>query len=296
MNKSAIIFCLFLAGVLTTGCASVKVQGPVLKNPAPKVAAVQEKAKKEKPSFSLPQTLGGAISSDSWIIYPDKEQEEFKGHVLYDNGTYVFQADYALSDRKKSTFSASGNVFVKQAPPQGPVYEVWADSGFYNYESQKGVLQSQPNKFVRLHYTDTDRVLTRAQARKADFDVQKQTYNLYTDVTLRRPTQFGLATVTADKLSVRQKDEYALLQGNAKVTTPNHSLSAQTIEFDGKNDRSYAYGSRVLGTGKTEEGIFSIIADRAELANTSRKIAFKGKVAGWVVSDEINKSEVNDKF
>ncbi len=296
MNKLNFLFILSSFSLLTTACTGVKKEGPVLKNPAPKVKAAQQKVQKEKPSFSIPQTLGGVVSSDSWVIYPEKEQEEFKGNVYYDNGTYTFRSDYALSDRKKSTFSASGNLFVKQAPPQGPVYEAWADSGFYNYATQKGALQAGKGKFVRLNYTDTDRVLTRAQARKADFDVKQQTYNLHTDVTLRRPTQFGLATVTADSLSVRQKDEYALLKGNAKVTTPNHSLSAQTIEFDGKNDRSYAYGSRVLGTGKTEEGLFAIIADRAELANTSRKISFTGKVAGWVVSDEINKSEVNDKF
>ena len=296
MTKRFYLFSFVLGAFITAGCAGIKAQGPVLKNPAPKVAAAKEKAKQKKPSFEVPQTLGGIVSSDSWVVYPEKEQEEFKGHVAYDNGVYTFRSDYALSDRKKGSFSARGNVYLKQAPQQGPVYEAWADRGFYNYTTAKGELRSDKNHFVRLEYTDTDNVLTHAQARRADFNVNTQTYNLYQDVTIRRPTEFGLATVTADKLSVRQADEYALLEGNAKVSSPSHSFTAQTIEFDGKNNRSYAYGSRVLGQGKMEEGTFAIIADRAELENESRKISFKGKVAGWIVSDQINKAEINDKF
>lgn len=295
MNKH-FYFILLTAPFVLAACTGIKAQGPVLKNPAPKVAQAKEKAKQKKPSFQAPQTLGGAVSSDSWIVYPEKEQEEFKGNVYYDNGVYTFRSDYALSDRKNSTFSASGHVYIKQAPPQGPVYEAQADNGWYNYATSKGELKANKNQFVRLKYTDTDRVTTHAQARRADFNVNAQTYNLYKNVTIRRPTEYGLATVTADKLSVRQADEYALLEGNTKVTTPNHTFTAQTMEFDGKNNRSYAYGSRVLGQGKMEEGTFAIIADRAELENESRKISFKGKVAGWIVSDQINKAEVNEKF
>lgn len=297
MKKSIYFFPFLLLPLLAAGCASVKMEGPVLKNPVPKVVKATEKAKEKKPTFEVPKTLGGIVSSDSWVIYPEKEQEEFKGHVYYDNGVYTFRSDYALSDRKKGTFSASGNVYIKQAPAQGPVYEAQADSGFYNYTSATGELRStNKNNFVRLKYTDIDHITTNAQARRATFNINNQTYNLYQNVTLRRPTEYGLATVTADKLSVRQGDEYAILEGNAKVTTPNHSLTAQTIEFDGKNNRSYAYGSRVLGQGKMEEGTFAIIADRADLDNESRKVSFKGKVAGWIVSDEINKAEINDKF
>ena len=41
---------------------------------------------------------------------------------------------------------------------------------------------------------------------------------------------------------------------------------------------------------------FAVIADRAEAENETRLLSLKGKVQGWLVSDEINKAEINDKF
>ncbi len=295
MNKTR-IFSLTLIAALTAGCAGVKTQGPALKNPAPKLAQAKDTLKKKKPSVNMPQTLGGIVSSDSWIVYPEKQQEEFKGRVSYDNGVYVFRSDYALSDRAKNTFSAAGNIYIKQAEKGSPVYEARADKGFYNYKTANGRLTANPGRFVHLVYTDVNGTATRAQARKAAFNVNAQTYNLYEDVTVTRPTQQGTATVKADRVSARQADQYAVLEGNASLSTPQYSLTADTIVLDGKNNQSYAYGSRALARGTTEQGTFALIADRAEAENESKKIRFTGNVQGWLVSDEINQADVNDKF
>lgn len=295
-KKSSVFYYLLVCLFAAAGCTGIKKEGPVLKNPAPKITKAQDKLKKEKKSFTAPKTLGGIVASDSWVLYPEKEQEEFKGNVSYDNGVYSFRADYALSDRSRNTFSASGNVYLKQAPKDGPVYEARAEKGSYNYQTGQGNLQAGAGQFIHLTYMDTQGIVTKSQARKADFDINSQTYNLYNDVTVTRPTQYGQATVTADKISVRQADEYALLQGNARVATPQHSVTAQTIEIDGKNNRSYAYGSRVLAQGKLEEGVFAVIADKAEAENETRKIHLQGNVSGWLVSDQINQAEINDKF
>ena len=104
------LFILFSIPWLAAACATVKQEGPAVPAPGPKISRAKDALKRKTPKFNAPQTLGGLIASDSWTVYPEKQQEEFKGHVSYDNGVYTFRADYALSDRAKSTFSAAGNI------------------------------------------------------------------------------------------------------------------------------------------------------------------------------------------
>ena len=139
-------FVLFLlaalpAAFLLSGCKTVRAEGPTLKIPPAKPHLDQAKhslKNKKDAAATLPPVLGGLVSSDSWVIYKDKQQEEFKGNVSYDNGVYAFRSDYALSERAQSRFSASGNVYLKQVEPNGPVYQAYADRARYNYKTQKG--------------------------------------------------------------------------------------------------------------------------------------------------------------
>ena len=73
---------------LLSGCRTVRTQGPEVKVPPTKPRLMQAKhsLKQKTSATKMPQVLGGLVQSDSWVIYKDKEQEEFKGHVSYDNG------------------------------------------------------------------------------------------------------------------------------------------------------------------------------------------------------------------
>lgn len=289
----------FLAAALAAGCVTVKKEGPSLPAAKPALSRAQktlQDKKSKRLSNNVPPVLGGIVKSDSWVIYKDKEQEEFKGNVAYDNDAYKFRSDYALSDRKKGSFSASGRVYLKQTGEKGSFYEAQADRGHYNYNTQKGALYADKGKRLKLVYRDEQGDVSTARAQKADFDLNKKLYNLYGNVVITRPSPKGLVTLKAQKVNADQLAEKAVLEGDAQLTTPDYSLTAQTIVFDGKNNHSYAYGSRPLARGKTEQGTFAIIADKAQAENESRKIVMNGNVQGWLVSDEINKADVNDKF
>lgn len=288
-----------LLAALCGGCASVHTQGPEVKNPAPALAKAKEKLHHKTPKGlkgNLPPVLGGLVQSDSWIIYKDKEQEEFKGNVSYDNGAYQFRSQYALSDRKNNVFTASGDVFLRQNAQDGSFYQAESDRARYNYHTQKGTLTARKNKKITLQYQDADGLLSTASAQKAAFDLARKIYDLEGGVTLTRPTPKGLLTLEARTLHAEQIPQKAVLDGGATARTPQYTLSAQTIVLDGQNNRSYAYGARPLLQGNTEQGSFAIIADKVEAENESRKLRLDGKVQGWLVSDQINNADVNDKF
>lgn len=297
-------FSLFLLAILPavcflSGCKTMRAEGPAIKLPPAKPRIEQAKhslQNKKDAAAKLPPVLGGLVSSDSWVIYKDKQQEEFKGNVSYDNGVYSFRSDYALSERAQNRFSARGNVYLKQAEPGGPVYQAYADDARYNYHTQKGVLNANKGKKIRLIYTDGGQEPVTAYAKKASFNLADEIFVLEGDVRVERPTPEGLQTLTAQKATVRQAQNHMLLEGGAALADPQRTLRAETIVYDGNNNQSYAYGSRPLLSGKSEQGTFAIIADKVQSDNEGRKVVMDGKVQGWVVSPKLNDSAINDKF
>lgn len=297
-------FVLFLlaalpAAFLLSGCKTVRAEGPALKIPPAKPHLEQAKhslKNKKDAAAALPPVLGGLVSSDSWVIYKDKQQEEFKGNVSYDNGVYAFRSDYALSERAQSRFSASGNVYLKQAEPNGPVYQAYADRARYNYKTQKGELRANKGKKIRLIYTDGKQEPVTAYARKASFNLADEIFVLEGDVRVERPTPEGLQTLTAQKATLQQAKNHLVLEGGAALADPQRTLQAQTIVYDGNNNQSYAYGARPLLSGQSEQGTFAIIADKVQSDNEGRRVVLDGKVQGWVVSPRLNDSAINDKF
>lgn len=271
----------------------------VLKKPLP-VSQAKQKVQATKDKLQTPQipsALGGIISSDSWVVYQSKQQEEFKGNVNYENDSYAFRSDYALSERKKNLFTARGNVYLKQKEKNGAFYEATGHQATYNYQTGAGTLTERRKKRIRLFYKSPKSEEITATADKADFNTRTEIYNLYGKVVIvRKFPEEGTTTLKANKVSVRKADNYAILEGDAEVITPQYRLDAKTIEYDGHNNQSYAYGDRPLTTGTMEDGTFAIIADRIEGENESRKIVLKGNVHGWIVSDRINESDFNDKF
>ncbi len=286
---------------LASGCtAKYTLDTPVSSpSPAGAKAVAQQKAQafKDKQKADLPDTLGGVVSSERWIIYKEKEEEEFEGNVRYDNGIYAFRADYALSQRKKNLFTARGNVWARYNPAEGGSYEIYADKATYNYKTADGTANGTGKKQMKLVYHDPKGDVVTALADQTHFNTQEQTYRLSGNVLITHQDPHGkLATLKGQELTVLQQKPYALLQGGAEAENPSYHLKAQTIEYNGEKGFSYAYGGRPLIQGKTEDGTFAIIADEIKVENTTRKIHLTGQVQGWTVSEQINRSQANQSF
>lgn len=261
--------CLFLTFVFfLSACRAAQVSAPSVQN-EPKQALSQKKETlqaKKKSAEQLPEVLGGIVQSDEWIIYKDKAQEEFKGHVFYDNGVYTFKADYALSDRQQHTATARGNVYLKQQEKQSPTYEAWGDWARYNYQTGKGILKSVSKTPARLQITDTVQTVT-AQAKQISFNTTTQLFVLTGNVNVERTTQ-----------------------GNTQT------LQADTIIYDAERNTTTAYGKRPLTTGSTDQGTFAIIADKVNSDAQGTVVTLDGNVQGWVVSPELNNNKINRQF
>jgi len=258
--------------------------------PKPKEIVSPSKTKK----IELPEMLGGTVASDSWIVYKEEEKEEFKGNVFYDNGMYVFRAQYALAERKKQRITTQGSVYARKNEPNGVYYEIYANQVIYNYQTGKGTAQAAARKRIKLVYKTERGDLITALAQKAIFNTKQETFELIGNVLVTHLDPQGKqATLQADRLSGRQKDQYALLKGNALVKNAEYQLQADTLEYDGLKQLAYAYGDRPLARGANEDGTFAIIADKATIQTQSRHIELDGKVQGWVISDQLIKAGAN---
>ena len=297
MKKTLILFFPFFIFTTLIGCKTVHVQGPEIPLPAakPKIAEAKKTIKSKTPT-ELPAVLGGIVQSDSWIIYKDKQQEEFSGNVSYDNGAYQFRADYALSERAKNRFTARGNVYLKQNDSQGTSYEAYAHYARYNYKTQQGELKSSAKKQIKLIYTDNKKQTGTAWADRASFDLAQKIFTLEGNVRVERPTPTGKETLTAQKATFEQTANHAVLEGDAKITDGLRTLEAETIVYDGNKNYSYAYGARPMAYGKNEENTFAVIADKVSADNEGKQLVLDGKVQGWVVAPKLNEADINSKF
>lgn len=294
-----ILFLTLLGCICSSACRTVTVEAPATKTVHPKPALLQAKksvAAKKLSNKDIPPALGGLIKSDSWVIYKDKQQEEFVGNVSYDNGAYIFRADYALSERAKNTFSARGHVFLRQNNSDKSFYEMHAARGSYNYNTQTGQLYSNAKEPVRLIYNDGKDQTVTATAKQAQFDLAARIYILSGGVHILRQTAEDTQTVTAQKATLKQFQNYALLEGNATLSDTKRTLIADTIEYDGEHNTAVAYGQRPLLQGQTEQGTFAVIADKLQSENDGQQINLSGQVQGWIVSPQINDSKINTKF
>lgn len=288
------------ACVLAMGCRPLQVQTPPTETVTrPAKQTLQQKksalANRKNTVSQLPEVLGGIVQSDEWTIYKDEEKEEFSGHVFYDNGIYTFKSNYALSDRKHNTFTATGNVYAKQKNPNGTIYEAYTDYAKYNYKTSTGLLKSTTSTPVRLVLTDKEQTLT-ARAKQISFNTTTQVFVLTGNVHATRTTPQGNQTLQADKVTLKQQEDYLLLEGNAVLTDDQYSLQADTVVYDGSHNQAHAYGARPLATGSTEQGTFAIIADTISSDAQGNKVTLDGRVQGWLVSPELNNNKLNEKF
>lgn len=299
MKNTLLVLTIFTA-LLSIGCKTIHQDGPEIapKSVKPKLQTQKNQLKSKVSNVSkIPEVLGGIVQSDSWIIYKDKQQEEFKGNVFFDNGIYTFKSDYALSERAKNRFSASGNIYLKQVAQDGNIYEAYASKANYNYALEKGALQGSSRKDAKIIYTASSNLQKiTATAKKIDIDMQNKIFVLDGNVKVVRESAQGIQTITAQKATLKQIEEYLILEGNATLADEQRTLEANTIIYDGFNNISHAYGNRPLLRGTMEQGTFAIIADEVISDSEGQKIKLDGKVQGWLVSPKINDSAINTKF
>lgn len=244
---------------------------------------------KKTTNKEIPSILGGTVKSDRWVIYKDKQQEEFHGNVSYDNGTYAFKADYALSERSLHRITAKGNVYLRQKEKDAS-YEAYADWARFNYKTQQGTLNTtRKSHSLKLIYTDEKGTPVVATAKKATFDLNTQVFTLEGNVHVERTSDAGTQSISADKVTIKKLEDFVLLEGNAVLSDGDHTLEAQTILYDAAHNTSSAYGDRPLLHGTTPQGTFAIIADRIYSDAEGNQINVEGNLQGWFVSPEINK-------
>ncbi len=301
MRRAAGLFSLGAATLLLGGCFSLTdKQAPEIKVPdtaAAVQANTQQKAEQKKPTFTMPDTLGGVVSSDSWIVHQDTHEEEFQGNVKYDSDVYVFRAGYVLSQRDKNKISAQNSMYVRKNEPDGSWYELYADNVSYNYQTGKGRAQAAGNKRVKVIYTNAQKEVITAWAKRIDFDTETEIYELTGRAEIQQKDLQGqVNTLRANRILARQKDQYALLQGKAQASNNDYTLHAHMMEYDGVSRQARAAGDRPLAQGNTDNGTFAIIADEVQADTTTHNLHLQGQVQGWVVSDAISSSAANKNF
>ena len=299
MKKTVQLFLAILGPGLMTGCYTVRTDLPnadAVTKPAKQVLRQRkDQLKTKQKAPSLPQSLGGVLKSDEWTIYKDEEQEEFKGHVSYDNGVYTLRAGYVLSDRKNDTLIATEHVYIKQHEPQSPTYEAYADRAVYHYKTEKGKLTSTSKNPVKLIMTEQTQTVT-ATARQIDFDINTQIFTLTGSVFAKRTTPEGTQTMQADKVIFKQQEDYLYLDGHALLADEQRTLQADTVIYNGAKNEAHAFGERPLLTGSAEQGTFAIIADNVSSDAAGDVVVLDGNVQGWLVSPELNNNKLNSKF
>lgn len=298
-NRFSLFLCALIGTGILSGCRTVHADLPDTKavsRPAKRALQTKkENLKMKQKSPVWPESLGGLVKSDEWIIYKDAQQEELKGHVSYDNGVYAFNAGYLLSDRKNQTVTAQQKVYIKQHEPQSPTYEVYADWARYYYQTGKGQLKSLSKNPLRFVVTDTAQTIT-ATAQQADFNTQTQTATLTGKVIATRVTPEGTQTMNADKVTFKQKEDYIHLEGNALLSDGLRTLQANTVIYNGAKNEAHAFGARPLVTGSAQQGTFAIIADEVSSDAEGTRVILNGQVQGWLVAPELNNNKLNSKF
>lgn len=291
---SLIATCLLLCTACTVRTTVKEVSVP---KPAPHINRTKTNLKaKQKAAADIPPVLGGLVQSDNWVIYKEEQKEEFTGHVLYDNDAYFLQADYALSERAQNRFTARGNVYLRMRTPEGVQYEVYAHTAQYNYKTMKGRLSAAGNTPVKLIYSDGNNPPVTATARQGTFNLQEQIFVLSGQVHVNRPVENTTHTLTADKATIKNVQDYVRLDGNASVSDGERTLEADTIIYDGQHNLSHAYGARPLAYGTSEQGAFAVIADSLQGDSEGHQIHLDGRVQGWLVSPRLNEAAAHTKF
>ncbi len=296
MKKTIFLLCA-LVGV--AGCYTVRTPLPDAKE----VTQTAQKTWQEKKTAlrnkhtapAFPESLGGILQSDQWTIYREQEQEEFTGHVSYDNGTYIFKANYALSDRKNRTVTARGNVYLKYRQIDGSAYQAYADRARYHYQSGKGQLKSATQNPVKLILTEPAQTVT-ALAQQVDFDTTAQVFILTGNVHVTRVTPDGTQNMQARKMTLKQNEDYVYLDGDAVLSDGLRTLQANSVLYNGAKNEARATGSRPLVTGSAEQGTFAVIADEVTSDAQGNVVQLNGRVQGWLVSPELNNHKANTQF
>ena len=191
--------------------------------------------------------LGGMIKSDKWIIRKDAMEEEFKGHVRYENEKYKLQADKALSKRKEKKYELTGNVLLSRKDGDTTL-TLTAARVYYDQKKDIGNASAAKKKQVKVVYTTPD--------------------NTY--------------TLLADKVEFSKQASFCKASGAVKITDKDNSLKAQSATFDRISGIFEALPQRPQISGKNDDGTYALEADKIIVDTKNETIKTVGNSQGWV--------------
>lgn len=191
--------------------------------------------------------LGGMIKSDKWIIRKDAMEEEFKGHVRYENEKYKLLADKALSKRKEKKYELTGNVLLSRKDGNTTL-TLTAGRVSYDQNKDKGLAIAAKKKQVKVVYVTPE-----------------NTYTLF-----------------ANKVEFSKQANFCKATGTVKLTDKENSLKAQTATFDRLSGIFEALPERPQVSGKNEDGTYALEADKIIVDTKNGTIRTVGTSQGWL--------------
>ena len=191
--------------------------------------------------------LGGMLKSDKWIIRKDAMEEEFKGHVRYENERYKLLADKVLSKRKVKKYELTGNVLLSRKDGSTTL-TLTAARVYYDQNKDTGLANAAKKKQVKVVYVTPD--------------------NTY--------------TLLADKVEFSKQASFCKATGNVKITDKENSLKAQSATFDRISGIFEALPQRPQVSGKNEDGSYALEADKIIVDTKNGTIKAVGTAQGWL--------------
>lgn len=204
----------------------------------------QSFAQEEK---DISMLLGGMIKSDKWIIRKDAMEEEFKGHVRYENERYKLQADKALSKRKEKKYELTGNVLLARKD-KDTTLTLTAARVSYDQNKDTGFATAAKKKQIKVVYVTPE--------------------NTY--------------TLLADKVEFSKEASFCKATGNVKITDKENSLKAQSATFDRISGIFEALPRRPQVSGQNEDGSYALEADKIIVDTKNGTIRTIGNSQGWL--------------
>ena len=198
-------------------------------------------------SEDVSMLLGGMLKSDKWVIRKDAMEEEFKGHVRYENEKYKLLADKVLSKRKVKKYELTGNVLLSRKDG-GTTLTLTAARVYYDQNKDTGFANAAKKKQVKVVYVTPD--------------------NTY--------------TLLADKVEFSKEASFCKATGNVKITDKENSLKAQSATFDRISGIFEALPQRPQVSGQNEDGSYALEADKIIVDTKKGTIKAVGTSQGWV--------------
>ncbi|WP_424244936.1 lipopolysaccharide assembly outer membrane protein LptD (OstA) [Elusimicrobium posterum] len=229
-----------------------------------------------------PGLLGGMLKSDKWVIKKDLQQEEFTGNVSYNSTLYKLRSDYALSDRKKDTFTLRGNVYLYNKTLQGETLELFSDKAFYNNAKRTAQASASNKELLKIIYDLPENYKITAEGKNLALDFKKETSALDKEVKVEYETKEDFTLAFADKAFFNNLSKTGFLEGNVEIDNKEYSVFAHRIDFNQNTSDITVSGGYPLVTMDNKDATLALQSDTITVNTQTRKANAAGRVSGWI--------------